>query len=63
MVGVTQGEPVPIAVPPEEAVNHCMVLPAALVAARLTVVVPQPVAAVDPVIVGAGVTVTVTGLE
>ena len=62
MVGVTHGEPVPIAVPPVEAVNHCMVLPAPLVAARLTVVVPQPVAAVVPVIVGAGVTVTVTGL-
>ena len=63
MVGVTHGEPVPIAEPPLDAVNHWIVLPAPLVAARLTVVVPHPVAAVVPVIVGAAVTVTVTGLE
>lgn len=62
MEGVTKVGSVPIGDPRVAAVNHWMLLPTPVVAARLTVVVPHPVAAVLPVIVGNGVTVTITGL-
>ena len=60
--GVSQGEPLPIAVPPEDAVYQ-LILPNEAVAAKLTVVfAPQLLAGVFDETVGNAVTVIVIGL-
>ena len=61
MLGVTKLVPVPMAVPPEAAVNQLIVAPEEALAPRVTVPVPHLLPGVLPVTVGKALIVAKTG--